>query len=122
MSKSFFIKKELPTFRRMRKSKNLSACSGSIEGLSSVEKEVLFHVLHVGADCAKFIARELHLELDDIMKLLQELRQKGFLKRVEGRFLKPKGWRKVKHMNHTYYTLTRKAKLMLRDKRCSLLR
>ena len=38
----------------------------------------------------------------------------GFLERVKGRFLKKKGLRRPKHMNHTYYELSREARLHLR--------
>ena len=65
-------------------------------------------------DCAKFLSRRLGLDLEDTMKRLKTLENLGFLKRVKGRFLKKKGLRHPKHMNHTYYELTREARLYLR--------
>ena len=85
-----------------------------LESLTQTERDVLFHIYKHGPDCAKFISRQLRLELAEAMQILRALHQKGWLERVKGRFLKPKGWRQAKHMNHTYYELTRKARLALR--------
>jgi len=84
------------------------------QSLSLTERAILEHLYNHGPNCAKFIARKLTLDLKDVMDLLKTLQKQGWIQRVEGRFLKPKGWRKTKHMNHTYYTLTREAKLLLR--------
>ncbi len=85
-----------------------------LDSLTQPERDILFRIYKHGPDCAKFISRQLKLELAEAMQILRLLQQKGWLERVEGRFLKPKGWRHAKHMNHTYYDLTRKAKLALR--------
>ncbi len=65
-------------------------------------------------DCAKFLSRRLGIELKETMWRLKELESLGFLERVEGRFLKKKGLKRPKHMNHTYYELTRPSRLHLR--------
>ncbi|WP_022852499.1 DUF2250 domain-containing protein [Thermodesulfatator atlanticus] len=65
-------------------------------------------------DCAKFLSRRLRLDLGDTMERLRKLEALGFLERVGGRFLKKKGLKKPKHMNHTYYELSRPCRLYLR--------
>ncbi|WP_457756221.1 DUF2250 domain-containing protein [Thermodesulfatator indicus] len=65
-------------------------------------------------DCAKFLSRRLRFELGDTMERLRKLENLGFLERIEGRFLKKKGLKRPKHMNHTYYELTRSCRLYLR--------
>ena len=46
------------------------------------------------------------------MERLKKLESEGFLKRIEGKFVTIRG--KPKHMNHTYYELTREVKLYFR--------
>ncbi len=67
-----------------------------------------------GADCAKFISRRFKIDLKEVMERLKKLEKLGFLKKIEGRFAIIRG--KYKHMNHTYYELSRPAKLYLRKK------
>ncbi|NPA40517.1 MAG: DUF2250 domain-containing protein [Thermodesulfobacteria bacterium] len=79
----------------------------------SKEDKILLKDLYLnGADCAKFISRRFNWELGATMERLKRLEKLGFLKRVSGRFAVIRG--KFKHMNHTYYELTRPAKLYLR--------
>ncbi len=82
--------------------------------LDEVDWKVLEDLYALAPDCAKFISRRLHLNLEEAMWRLRRLENVGFLERVEGRFLKKKGLRRPKHMNHTYYELSRPARLYLR--------
>ncbi|OAG28448.1 DUF2250 domain-containing protein [Thermodesulfatator autotrophicus] len=84
-------------------------------GLIEEEDFIILKDLYANApDCAKFLSRRLRLDLAETMERLRRLENLGFLERVEGRFLKKKGLRKPKHMNHTYYELTRTCRLYLR--------
>ncbi len=82
--------------------------------LDDTDWRILKDMYALAPDCAKFLARRLRLDLGDAMLRLRRLENLGFLERIEGRFLKKKGLRRPKHMNHTYYELTRPARLYLR--------
>ncbi len=82
--------------------------------LDDTDWRILKDLYALAPDCAKFLARRLRLDLGETMKRLKRLENLGFLERVEGRFLRKKGLRRPKHMNHTYYELTRSARLYLR--------
>ncbi len=82
--------------------------------LDDTDWRILKDLYALAPDCAKFLARRLRLDLGETMKRLKRLENLGFLERVEGRFLRKKGLRRPKHMNHTYYELTRLARLYLR--------
>ncbi|HIE33406.1 MAG TPA: DUF2250 domain-containing protein [Thermodesulfobacteriaceae bacterium] len=75
---------------------------------------ILRDLYALAPDCAKFLSRRLRLDLEETMQRLRRLENLGFLERVKGKFLKKKGLRRPKHMNHTYYELTREARLYLR--------
>lgn len=76
---------------------------------------ILRDLYALAPDCAKFLSRRLRLNLEEAMQRLKALENLGFLERVQGRFLKKKGLRRPKHMNHTYYDLSREARLYLRQ-------
>jgi len=77
---------------------------------------ILQYLYNIEADCAKFISRKLKISLEETMQRLKHLEKLGFLERVRGTFLKRKDLHKPKHMNHTYYELTRKAHLYMRHR------
>jgi len=81
-----------------------------IDNLNPELKKILDDILKKGPDCAKFISRRLSLELRTTMDYLEELEKLGLLEKVQGTFLMKPGMKKPKHMNHTYYQLSRKAK------------
>ncbi len=82
--------------------------------LQEKDWRILKDLYATAPDCAKFLARRLRMDLGETMQRLRELENMGFLERVDGRFLKKKGLRRPKHMNHTYYELSRAARLYLR--------
>ena len=79
--------------------------------------ELLLDIERSGPDCAKFISRRLNRPLKEIMDELRALEGLGWLERVRGTFLMKRGFKRPKHMNHTYYGLSRKAELYLREQR-----
>ena len=82
--------------------------------LSSSERQALLDLREKGPDCAKFLSRRINIELGDTMKLLAGLERAGWLKRVQGTFLFKRGFKRPKHMNHTYYQITKQAEKELR--------
>ncbi|MBA2848989.1 DUF2250 domain-containing protein [Thermosulfuriphilus ammonigenes] len=85
-----------------------------LKGLNDQERAIIFDLRQNGPDCAKFISRRLGLELGLTMEILRDLERKAILERVSGTFLKKKGLRRPKHMNHTYYRLTRPMRIFFR--------
>lgn len=82
--------------------------------LEENKKNIINDLQLHGADCAKFISRRIGTELKLTMTLLEELVSLGWLQKVSGTFLNKKSLKKPKHMNHTYYELTREARLFIR--------
>ncbi|RUM88584.1 MAG: DUF2250 domain-containing protein [Thermodesulfatator sp.] len=83
--------------------------------LDEEDWRILRDLYALAPDCAKFLSRRLGMDLAETMRRLRRLQSLGFLERVTGRFLKKKGLRKAKHMNHTYYELSREARLFMRS-------
>ncbi len=75
--------------------------------------EILKDLYENGSDCAKFISRRFKWDLKETAERLKKLEKEGFLKRIEGRFAVIRG--KLKHMNHTYYEVTREVRLYFRS-------
>jgi len=82
--------------------------------LAPKEQEALLDIRENGPDCAKFLSRRIKMDLGATMKLLGSLEKSGWLKRVQGTFLFKRGFKRPKHMNHTYYELTKQAEKELR--------
>jgi len=78
------------------------------------EQDIVLDIRDNGPDCAKFLSRRHGLALRETMDLLSALEQHGWLQRVKGTFLFKRGFKKPKHMNHTYYSVTRQAHRFLR--------
>ncbi len=84
--------------------------------LGQGKKAVVVDLYVRGPDCAKFLARRLKSPLREVMDLLDQLEKEGWLQRIKGTFLYKKGFKRPKHMNHTYYELSRPAQLFLRKR------
>ena len=82
--------------------------------LDKDEEAVLLDIYEKGPDCAKFLSRRYAMELGSTMEMLKKLERKGLLSRVKGTFLSKRVFKKPKHMNHTYFDLSREAKLSVR--------
>ena len=95
------------------------------EGFLDEEKEdeldikIMKLIERVGPEYSIQMAKTLNIPIQKVRNRLKSLTQKGFLKRVQGTMLesyhRQEGW--DKHMNHTYYQLSRKGKLYLRKMR-----
>lgn len=79
--------------------------------------EILEYIHSLGPEYTLNLARNLNADIPEIRKRVEILLGKGLLTRVEGTMLenyhRQEGW--DKHMNHTYYDLSREGKLYLRD-------
>ncbi len=84
------------------------------ETLGEREQKLILDLRENGPDCAKFLARRHGLHLRETMDKLSALEEQGWLERVKGTFLFKRGFKKPKHMNHTYYSVTRRADRFLR--------
>ena len=82
--------------------------------LTSREKQAILDLWENGPDCAKFLSRRIGMDLGETMDLLARLEKTGWLERVQGTFLFKRGFKKPKHMNHTYYRLAKQAEKELR--------
>jgi len=86
----------------------------SWEELTKTDRMAVLDIKNNGPDCAKFLSRRLNMELSECMALLASLEEAGWLQRVKGTFLFKRGFRRPKHMNHTYYQLTKDGEKILR--------
>jgi predicted transcriptional regulator len=82
--------------------------------LAREEQDIVLDIFEQGPDCAKFISRRHTADLGETMARLRQLESDGWLERVKGTFLFKKVFHRPKHMNHTYYDLSRRARLTLR--------
>ena len=87
----------------------------SPHGVSEREWLLILDLYRQGPDCAKFISRRLGLDMGEVMVCLRRLEAHGWIERVKGTFLMKKGMKRPKHMNHTYYELSRGTELYLRQ-------
>jgi len=78
------------------------------------QRRVVLDILRNGPDCAKFLSRRIKKELGTTMHLMSQAERSGWIERLRGTFLFKPGFRRPKHMNHTYYQLTGDAKRELR--------
>jgi len=86
----------------------------SWDQLGQAKRSIIIDLYQRGPDCAKFLARRLKSPLRDVMDLLDILEKEGWLQRIKGTFLFKRGFKRPKHMNHTYYELSRPAQLFMR--------
>jgi predicted transcriptional regulator len=83
--------------------------------LTRKEQALIVDLKERGPDCAKFLARRMRLPLRDTVGLLEALAEDAWIGRVQGTFLYKRGMKQPKHMNHTYFKLTRFGDAALRD-------
>jgi predicted transcriptional regulator len=82
--------------------------------LSREEKDIMLDIKRNGPDCAKFLSRKNKMPLEMAMNTLKKLESEAWLKRVRGTFLEKKGMRRPKHMNHTYFDISRTGNILMR--------
>jgi len=86
-----------------------------------IDVRILKYIQSMGPEYAIQLAKNLNLEVKQARDRLETLNEKDLLTRVQGTMLesyhRQEGW--DKHMNHTYYRLSRQGELYLRDLRDS---
>ncbi len=87
--------------------------------LGEIELKILKYHKVMGADYSKLVSHRFGLKLCEAMKIHKNLLEIGLLEKVNGRIVdyhtNVKRTKTVKHRNHTYYVLSRKGKLFLRE-------
>ena len=84
-----------------------------------IDIEILKFIDYAGPEYAWRLSININISWEEARERLKNLMDKGFLERVPGNMLenyhREKNW--TKHMNHTYYRITRKGRLYLRELR-----
>lgn len=85
------------------------------DDLDRTEQEALYYMRHCGPVFVNKLAKRLNREVPEVKRTVQRLKRRKLVQRVTGAMV---GWGrggKQKHRNHTYYELTRRARLFLRE-------
>ena len=82
--------------------------------LSREEKDIMLDIKKNGPDCAKFLSRKNKISLERAMNTLKKLESDAWLERVQGTFLEKKGMRRPKHMNHSYFDISKTGNILMR--------
>lgn len=91
---------------------------GYLEGEreDDTDLKIMKFIDYAGPEYAWRLSINIGIGLEDARRRLEKLLEKGLLERVEGNMLdnyhREKSW--TKHMNHTYYRMSREGKLYLR--------
>ncbi|BBJ27482.1 DUF2250 domain-containing protein [Athalassotoga saccharophila] len=87
--------------------------------LSEIEIKILKYHKLMGADYSKLISHRFGIKLCEAMAIHKKLFDLGFLEKVSGSIIdyhtNIKRLKTIKHRNHTYYVLSRKGELCLRE-------
>jgi DNA-binding MarR family transcriptional regulator len=89
-----------------------------MEELSEIELKILYYLYHSGSAFIKKLASRLNEDIHTISGLIKKLESSGYLDRVAGTMVDYRIDRRnrvKKHRNHTYYDLTRKGRLFMRN-------
>ncbi|MBM7623182.1 DUF2250 domain-containing protein [Sporohalobacter salinus] len=82
-----------------------------------IDIQILKYIEYMGPEYAAMLSTKMKLDIEKTRRRLDILLDKKLLERVQGTMLdnyhRKKDW--TKHMNHTYYKLSRKGKLYLRN-------
>lgn len=91
----------------------------SEENEDELDVEILKYIHAWGPEYILMLSQKLQTEVPEVRDRVEILLEKGLLERVQGTILesyhRQEGW--DKHMNHTYYNLSRKGALYLRELR-----
>lgn len=89
------------------------------EAEDEIDIEILKFIDYAGPEYAWRLSININVSWEEVRERLKNLMDKEFLERVSGNMLenyhRAKSW--TKHMNHTYYRITRKGRLYLRELR-----
>ena len=87
--------------------------------MNVIELYIMLHLKYAGVEYAKMISKISGLPLEDINNAIKNLMEEGFIERDEGKAIKRKEARfkkaKEVHKHHSYYKLTEKGKVTLRN-------
>jgi predicted transcriptional regulator len=89
--------------------------------LSDIEAKVLYYIQHSGPVFTKKLSTRLNEDIQTVQKNIETLQHKGYLERVRRTLVDyriNKRNKVTKHRNHTYYDLTRKGRLLMRQFSC----
>jgi DNA-binding MarR family transcriptional regulator len=89
--------------------------------LSDIEVKILYYIQHSGPVFTKKLSARLDEDIQTVQKNVETLQHKGYLVRVTRTLVDyriNKRNKVTKHRNHTYYDLTRKGRLLMRQFRC----
>lgn len=97
--------------------KPTSSYTGDAE-LNDLELKILYYIHHSGPSFIKKLAARLNDDIQTIRKSVMNLQRTRYLERVTRTMVEYRIDRRnkvTKHRNHTYYDLTRKGKLFMRN-------
>jgi len=86
--------------------------------LSDIELKILYYIQHSGPVFTKKLTTRLNEDIQTVQKNIETLQHKGYLERVTRTLIDYRINRRnkvTKHRNHTYYDLTRKGRLLMRQ-------
>lgn len=86
--------------------------------LNYLELKILYYIYHSGPSFIKKLAARLNEDIQTMRKSIMNLQRTEYLERVTKTLVEYRIDRRnkvTKHRNHTYYDLTRKGKLFMRN-------
>lgn len=87
-------------------------------GISDIELKIIYYIYHSGPVFTKKLTARLHENIQIVNESIKNLQHIGYLERVTGTLIDYRINRRnkvTKHRNHTYYDLTRKGRLFMRQ-------
>lgn len=89
-----------------------------IAELSDIELKIIYYIYHSGPVFSKKLASRLSVDIQTVNDSIKNLQNLGYIERVTGTLVDyriDKRNKVTKHRNHTYYDLTRKGRLFMRQ-------
>ena len=86
--------------------------------LSDIELKILYYIYHSGPAFIKKLSARMDNDIQTLQKSVEALQRMEYLERVSGTMVEYRLNRRnkiIKHRNHTYYDLTRKGRLFMRN-------
>jgi len=86
--------------------------------LTEVELKIIYYIFHSGPTFNKKLTIRLNKDMQIVRNSIKKLQRLGYLKRVTKTLVDyrlDKRNKVTKHRNHTYYDLTRKGRLFMRQ-------
>jgi len=86
--------------------------------ISDIELKILYYIYHSGPAFIKKLSARMDNDIQTLQKSVEALQRMEYLERVSGTMVEYRLNRRnkvIKHRNHTYYDLTRKGRLFMRN-------